>query len=144
MTKLKLLLNNESLFDGSKDWGLLILRLVPSFYLFYYHGMDKLTSGTETWAWLGGAVLGVFGITVGHVLFGFLAALSEGVFTLLVLVGFQTRLSSFFVMMTMFFAGVYHLSGGESPESAFIYFSVYFTLFLMGPGQFSIDAKLKL
>ena len=142
MNKLKLLFTNEELFPGSKNWVLLLLRVIPSLFLFFNHGMDKITAGTETWAGLGGAVLSIVGISFGHVLFGFLAALSEGVMTWLVLVGFKTRLASFFVMMTMFFAGIYHISGGENPESAFIYFVVYFTLFLRGPGQFSIDAKI--
>jgi len=91
---------------------------------------------------LGGAVLSIFGISFGHVLFGFFAAVSEGILTLFVLVGFKTRLASLFIMITMFLAGVYHLSEGDNPESAFIYFTVYFTLFLRGPGQFSIDAKI--
>jgi uncharacterized membrane protein YphA (DoxX/SURF4 family) len=128
MNSLKILLNNEELLADGRDWALLILRVIPSFYLFYFHGMDKITAGTETWDWLGGAVLSIFGISFGHVLF--------------VLVGFKTRLASLFVMITMFLAGVYHLSEGDNPESAFIYFTVYFTLFLLGPGQFSIDAKI--
>jgi len=142
MNSLKILLNNEELLADGRDWALLILRVIPSFYLFYFHGMDKITAGTETWDWLGGAVLSIFGISFGHVLFGFFAAVSEGALTLFVLVGFKTRLASLFVMITMFFAGVYHLSEGDNPESAFIYFTVYFTLFLLGPGQFSIDAKI--
>ena len=109
MNKLKLLLTNQELIPESKDWALLILRVIPSFFLFYNHGMDKITAGSETWGWLGGAILSLIGIPFGHVLFGFLAALSEGVMTLLVLVGYKTRLASFFIMMTMFLAGIYHL-----------------------------------
>lgn len=142
MNKLKLLLTNQELIPESKDWALLILRVIPSFFLFYNHGMDKITAGSETWGWLGGAILSLIGISFGHVLFGFLAALSEGVMTLLVLVGYKTRLASFFIMMTMFLAGIYHLSKGESPESAFIYFIIYFVLFLRGSGQFSIDERI--
>jgi len=142
MNNLKILFNNEELFAGGKDWALLILRVIPSFYLFCLHGMDKITAGTETWEWLGSAVLSILGISFGHVLFGFFAAVSEGILTLFVLVGFKTRLASLFIMITMFFAGVYHLSEGENPETAFIYFTVYFTLFLRGSGQFSIDAKI--
>ena len=141
MNNLKMLFNNEELFAGGKDWALLILRVIPSFYLFCLHGMDKITAGTETWEWLGSAVLSILGISFGHVLFGFFAAVSEGVMTLFVLIGFKTRFASLFVMITMFLAGVYGLSKGENPESAFIYFTIYFTLFLRGPGQFSIDAK---
>jgi len=142
MNNLKMLFNNEELFAGGKDWALLILRVIPSFYLFCLHGMDKITAGTETWEWLGSAVLSILGISFGHVLFGFFAAVSEGVMTLFVLVGFKTRFASLFVMITMLLAGVYRLSEGENPESAFIYFTIYFTLFLRGPGQFSIDAKI--
>jgi len=143
MNKLRLLLNNNELFQGDKDWALLILRVIPSFYLFLLHGMDKITGGMATWGWLGSAVLSIIGISFGHVLFGFIAAVSEGIMTLFVLVGFKTRLASFLIMMTMFFAGgVYHLNKGESPESAFIYFAIYFTLFLCGPGKMSLDAKL--
>ena len=142
MNNLRMLFNNEELFAGGKDWALLILRVIPSFYLFCLHGMDKITAGTETWEWLGSAVLSILGISFGHVLFGFFAAVSEGILTLFVLVGFKTRLASLFIMITMFFAGVYHLSEGENPETAFIYFTVYFTLFLRGSGQFSIDAKI--
>ena len=92
MNNLKILFNNEELFDGGKDWALLILRVIPSFYLFFLHGMDKVIAGTETWDWLGGAVLSIFGIYFGHILFGFFAAVSEGILTLFVLVGFKTRL----------------------------------------------------
>jgi uncharacterized membrane protein YphA (DoxX/SURF4 family) len=42
----------------------------------------------------------------------------------------------------MFFAGAYHLADGESPESPFIYFTVYLVLFLLGPGKFSLDRRL--
>ena len=82
MNNLKILFNNEELFDGGKDWALLILRVIPSFYLFFLHGMDKVIAGTETWDWLGGAVLSIFGISFGHVLFGFFAAVSEGILPL--------------------------------------------------------------
>lgn len=143
MSNVKKLFSNEVLFDNSKDWALLILRVIPSFYLFYYHGLGKISGGPDSWTWLGKAAMGVYGISVGHVFFGFLAAVSEGIFTWLVFAGLQTRMASFFVMMTMFFAGTYHLSKGESPESAFIYFAVYFTLFLCGPGKLSLDTQLK-
>ena len=44
----------------------------------------------------------------------------------------------------MFFAGVYHLADGESAESAFIYMIVYLTIFLIGPGKYSLDEKNKI
>ena len=40
---------NDEFFPGGKDWGLLILRLVPTLYMFFHHGLDKNTSGAKTW-----------------------------------------------------------------------------------------------
>tara|TARA_B100000029_G_scaffold420591_1_gene426521 strand:- start:724 stop:1158 length:435 start_codon:yes stop_codon:yes gene_type:complete len=143
VSQFKKLLTNDDLFDNSVDWALLLLRVIPSFYLFFYHGMGKIANGPDTWNWLGKAVLTIFGISFGHTFIGFFAALSEGIFTWFVLVGIKTRIASLFIMLTMFFAGVYHLSDGESPEFAFIYMAIYFTLFLIGPGKFSLDDRLK-
>ena len=36
-------------FLVEKIGGLLVLRLVPSLYMFFHHGLDKITSGAETW-----------------------------------------------------------------------------------------------
>tara|TARA_A100001037_G_C15147483_1_gene637128 strand:+ start:1573 stop:2007 length:435 start_codon:yes stop_codon:yes gene_type:complete len=144
MNIIKKLLNNDSLFEGSRDWALLTLRVIPSFYMFYYHGMRKITNGIDTWNWLGEAVLTIFGITFGFKLFGFLAAFSEGVLSWFVFIGYKTRISSLFLILTMFFAGVYHLADGESAESAFIYMIVYLTIFLIGPGKYSLDEKNKI
>ena len=41
--------------------------------------------------------------------------------------------------LTMLFAGGYHLSSGERPESAFVYLAIYLTLFFAGPGKLSFD-----
>tara|TARA_B110000014_G_scaffold157857_1_gene110987 strand:- start:379 stop:816 length:438 start_codon:yes stop_codon:yes gene_type:complete len=144
MKSLKNIFYDKELFSDSRDWGLLILRVIPSFYLFYYHGMRKIGSGVDTWHWLGEAAMPVIGVSFGYVIFGFIASLSEGVFTWLVLVGFQTRLASLFIMLTMFLAGTYHLNDGESGESAFIYFTIYLTIFFWGAGKFSVDNRLKI
>ena len=41
--------SNDKFFTGGKDWDLLVLRLVPSLYMSSHHGLDKITSGAETW-----------------------------------------------------------------------------------------------
>ena len=67
MIDLKKLFFIEELFEHSKDWALLILRVIPSFYLFFYHGMRKITAGTESWEWLGEAAMPLVGINFGYV-----------------------------------------------------------------------------
>ena len=121
LKKIKLfnVLFSHQLFKNSFDWAILILRLIPSFYMFYYHGLKKISS-TASWEWLGEAAMSVIGIEFGYIYFGFLAALSEGVLVWLVFLGIFTRLSSLFIILTMFFASSYHLVDGESAESALI------------------------
>ena len=143
LKKIKLfnVLFSHQLFKNSFDWAVLILRVIPSFYMFYYHGLKKISS-TASWEWLGKAAMSVIGIEFGYIYFGFLAALSEGVLVWLVFLGIFTRLSSLFIILTMFFASSYHLVDGESAESALIYLTIYLVIFILGPGRYSLDEKL--
>ena len=131
----------DQLFLNSFDWSMLILRMIPSFYMFYYHGMKKITS-TSSWEWLGKAAMSTIGIEFGFIYFGFLAALSEAVLAWFIFFGFLTRLSTLFLISTMFFASAYHLADGESAESALIYLTIYLVIFILGPGRYSLDEKL--
>ena len=81
------------------------------------------------------------GISFSHVYFGFLAALSEGIRSILICIGLATRFSAMMLTLTMLFAGGYHLSNGENLESAFVYLAVYLTLFFAGSGKFSFDQQ---
>ena len=85
--------------------------------------------------------MSITGISFGHVYFGFLAALSEGVCPILILIGIATRFSAMMLTFTMLFDGGYHLSNGENLESAFVYLAVYLTLFFAGPGKFCFDQQ---
>jgi len=140
-TKLRNVFLKNELFKNSYDWANLILRLIPSFYMFYYHGMKKISS-TRSWEWLGEAAMSVIGIKFGFTFFGFLAAFSEGILVWFVFLGIFTRISSLFIMITMFFASAYHLAHGESAEMALIYFTIYLVIFIFGPGSYSLDKKL--
>ena len=133
--------SKDQLFVNSFDWSMLILRTIPSFYMFYYHGMKKISS-TSSWEWLGKAAMSTIGIEFGFIYFGFLAALSEAVLVWFIFFGFLTRLSSLFLISTMFFASAYHLANGESAESALIYLTIYLVIFILGPGRYSLDWKI--
>ena len=122
-----------------RNIGLLILRLIVGYLLFFNHGLDKLFAGPEKWVKLGSLGMGSLGISFGHVFFGFMAAFSESICSLLVILGLFTRPASFLIILTMGVAGLFHVGRGESPESAFLYLVVYFAIFLIGAGPYSLD-----
>ena len=129
----------DEIFPNHFDWAILLLRTTSSFYMIYYHGIGKIMSDARTWEWLGRAALSPLGIQSSYIFFGFIAALSESILPFLVIIGFFTRIACVFIIFTMLFAGLYHISNGESPESAFIYMIIYITTFILGSGKFSLD-----
>ena len=132
----------------ARDFGLLLLR-VSIGGLMIFHGVPKILSGSERWEWLG-SQMAIFGITFWPVFWGFMAAFSEVVGGLLLVVGFLVRPACFFLICTMIVAVCHHivepvkgLSGIENfnyyisnPLSlAFVFLSIMF----MGPGRFSVQ-----
>ena len=120
--------------------GLLILRILPSYFLFANHGWGKIIN-PEKWVKLGNAFSKYFGgiLDFANPVFGFTAAFSESICAVLVLVGLFTRPAATFVAATMFVAAFHHITTTGSPESAFIYFSIFATIVATGPGKYSID-----
>tara|TARA_B110000438_G_scaffold32244_1_gene31772 strand:+ start:2175 stop:2615 length:441 start_codon:yes stop_codon:yes gene_type:complete len=125
---------------NSKDLGLLSLRLLPGYYFIVNHGWSKITNPAK-WEKLGSAFTKYFGdlLDFASPLFGFLAAFSESVCAILIVVGLFTRSSSLLALATMFVAALNHITTTGSPEKAWLYFSIFLALFLLGPGKYSID-----
>ena len=75
-----------------------------------------------------------------------MAIFGEAVCSILLILGLFTRFAALGLMITMTVAftmghkGV--LKGPGSGEMAFLYLATYVTLFLAGPGKFSVDAKM--
>lgn len=125
-----------------KDAALLILRAGAGLLLIT-HGLPKLAGGPAAWTKLGGA-MGMLGIKFAPMFWGFLAAAAEGIGGLLMVLGLFFRPAAFFALFTMGVAIYKHLSAGDGlkgTELAILYGLILLSLFIIGPGKYSIDKK---
>ena len=121
------------------DLGLLVTRTVFGFFMIYNHGYGKIIGGPEKWERLGGALTNLIGLEFLQTFFGLMASLSESLFSLFIMFGLFTRLSSFFLGFTMSIATIKHLMKFELPEMAIIYLTFSALIIFSGPGKFSLD-----
>lgn len=122
--------------------GLLVLRIGIGLTFLMVHGWPKLTGGPETWAHLGGA-MGLLGITFKPVFWGFIAAVSEALGGLFLIIGFVVRPAALLLMITMGVALLLHASKGESFMHPLELGIVFLALFVSGGGPYSLDHLLK-
>ena len=143
----------------ARDIGLLVLRLA-GLYLALGHGWGKivgLASGQSRFV-QGLAEMGF----PAPIVFAWAAALAEFAGGLCVALGFFTRWAAAFAAFTMFVAAFRRhralshllswlgiapaseeaLKAWGSPELSLAYLTIMLGLVLLGPGRFSIDAKL--
>ena len=117
----------------------MILRVFASFFLFYGHGLGKLEMV------LNGNFQFLDPIGLGPMITLIFAAFAEGICSILVLLGFYTRLAALFVVINM--AGAvftHHFPAGDAfggMEAALLYLVIFFVIFLLGPGKFAMDSK---
>jgi putative oxidoreductase len=124
-----------------RDPGLLILRLGLG-ALFLMHGIPKLAGGPKAWAKLG-AAMGNLGIDFFPVFWGFMAAVTEGIGGVLLMVGLFYRPVCVLLCFTMIVATLTHKKSGDGfmektsrpLELAFVFLG----LATVGPGRFSVD-----
>jgi len=123
-----------------RDTGLLIMRLGLG-AAFIIHGLPKLTGGPKVWAGLGKA-MGHIGIDFFPAFWGFMAALSEGIGGVLLIIGVFYRPICLLLMFTMIIATLSQFGPGRFKE----YYShplkmafVFLGLACIGPGRFSVD-----
>jgi putative oxidoreductase len=147
--------------DRWHNLGLLVLRL-GALYLSLNHGIPKIT------ALASGAAQGFIDTVAAlgfpaPVIFAWLAALAEALGGLLLFLGFFTRWVAPVVAFNMFVvafirhhaleqwlakAGIGEVSAETlrawgSPVSGTLYLIIVVALLLLGPGQWSLDAKLR-
>jgi len=132
---------NQDDVEQRRALGLLLLRLGLGFMFVVVHGGPKLLAGPERWSAVGMA-MGSLGIQAFPVVWGFLAAASECVGGLCLMLGLFTRPAAFFMAMTMLVATIMHLTGGDGIQVASHAIEdgvVFASLILIGAGRYSLD-----
>ncbi len=129
-------------FFRQRDLGLFLLRVVVG-VIMIIHGVPKFLGGTETLKEVGSAMANL-GVTYAPVFWGFMAAFSEVLGGLLLIVGFLFRPACFFLGFTMVIATLLNYSIESSFGSVahpltmtFLFFSFMF----IGPGRFSVQKE---
>ncbi|HEY5792163.1 MAG TPA: DoxX family protein [Chthoniobacterales bacterium] len=123
-----------------REFGLLLLRIGLG-VMFFYHGWPKLSGGPEVWTKVGSAMSAV-GVTFLPVFWGFMAAFSETVGAVLLVLGFLFRPACMLLTITMAVALTMHLKHGDDFANwshAAELGIVFLSLLLIGPGKFSVD-----
>ena len=124
-----------------RDWGLLFLRVALGAFYLYVHGWHKLAGGIHAWREIGLAVR-YAGIHFAPVFWGLMAALSETLGCVLVILGFLFRPACLLIFITLCVASAMHLRKGQGLETASHAIELailFFSLLFIGPGKYSLD-----
>lgn len=125
--------------DNGMHLGILWLRILMGAGM-AYHGYGKVFGGFMD-RLIGGVTDMGFPLPV---FFAWAAALSEFLGGILVVIGFKTRIASFFIICTMAVAAfvVHAKDPFQVKELALAYLAVSVAIFLVGPGKYSWDGSL--
>ena len=117
--------------------ALLLIRIVFAGSMLYGHGLSKFYRLIE------GNLSFANPIGIGEAPTLVLAVFSEFLAPLFILVGYKTKIFSFFPAATMFVAAfIVHLSDPFArKEKAILFLIGFIAIMMMGPGKYSIDRK---
>lgn len=124
-----------------RNTGLLILRAGLG-AMMAYHGLPKLMGGPEKWTGIGGS-MNTVGIDFIPIFWGFMAAITEAVGGLFLILGIFFRPVNMLLVFTMIIAVLVHLGkdGLQGASHAIELGIVFFSLIFIGPGKYSVDKK---
>lgn len=124
-----------------RDAGLLFLRIGLG-AAFIIHGLPKLTGGPKIWAALGKNMTEL-GIDFLPTFWGFMAAATEGIGGIFLILGFCYRPVCLLLTFTMVVATLTLASGKITDFKVYAHplemAIVFFNLTFIGPGKLSID-----
>ena len=117
--------------------ALLLIRIVFAGSMIYGHGLSKFYRLIE------GNLSFANPIGIGEAPTLVLAVFSELLAPLFILIGYKTKIFSFFPAATMFVAAfIVHLSDPFArKEKAILFLIGFIVIMMMGPGKYSIDRR---
>lgn len=130
---------NLSFIPKNTDIALLILRVWIGFSLFMHHGLFKIMNFSHLW----GHFLDPLHIGSGFSLI--FSTLSDGICSVLIAFGIATRPAALIVaidvLVVLAMLDHFAFSPGDG-EVVYLYLGGMLTLFLAGPGKYSLDNKI--
>src|SRR5438093_13598378 len=123
------------------DLGLLVLRVALGAFYFYVHGLPKLLGGAPLWHKVGASMTHM-GIHFYPVFWGFMAACTESIGPLLLIIGLFFRPTCMLLTFVMVVAATMQLHSGDGLKTASHAIEMgilFFSLIFIGPGKYSID-----
>jgi len=125
--------------NTSITWGIFLLRIFGSFFMIYGHGGPKLIRLIS-----GDPIRFANPIGIGAAPSFILVVFAEFLCALFIFLGLFTRLSAIPLIVSMFVAAfIQHGSDSfAGKELALTYLLIFATLFLTGPGCYSLQKRL--
>ena len=129
---------NPSFNPDRLDLILLFARIAVGCFMLV-HGLPKL----EKWM-AGGEIEFADPLGVGAKTSLLLVVIAEVVCSILLILGFATRLALVFLLFTMIIVAfiIHSLEPFEAKEKAFLYLTIFGLLFITGSGRYSVDYLL--
>ncbi len=135
---------NAKFVPSSFNAGLLVLRVGTGLILFLRHGWEKVSLLTLINPYFPDP------LHIGHNTSWVLAMLSDGVCSLLIVLGIGTRWLSLYCFVNIFIAWafIHHFTflgkvpGADHGELIAQYLIAFAALMVAGPGHYSVDAQL--
>ena len=126
-----------------RNTGLLLMRIGLGIMMMM-HGFPKLSGGVEMWTQIGGSMK-MIGIDFFPLGWGFMAAATESIGGLFLLLGLFFRPVNILLLFTMIIASLVHLLDPKQDimeaSHAIELGVVFLGLVFLGPGKYSIDKK---